>query len=104
MKLTYSKKKIAERDQKHKHTITYRKTNKPLKRGQSQMINIVDDNYTTKHISLQYSKEGQLSIHIKDVAKKSEWVELENTMTTKVDNPSYIPVIKMINGELKKAE
>ena len=96
--------KIKEKNKTMKHTITYKKTNKPLKRGQSQMINIIDDNYTTKHISLQYSKEGQLSIHIKDVAKKSEWVELENTMTTKVDNPSYIPVIKMINGELKKAE
>ena len=96
--------KIKEKNKTMKHTITYKKTNKPLKRGQSQMINIIDDNYTTKHISLQYSKEGQLSIHIKDIAKNSEWVELENTMTTKADNPSYIPVIKMINGELKKAE
>lgn len=83
-----------------KHTITYRKTDKPLKRGQSQLIKIVDDNYTTKHISLQYSKEGQLSIHIKDIGKGKEWKQLQNIMTTKADNPAYIPVITIKEGEM----
>jgi len=89
-------------NRKMKHTITYRKTDKPLKRGQSQLIKIVDDNYTTKHISLQYSKEGQLSIHIKDIGKGKEWKQLKNIMTTKTDNPAYIPAMIMKDGELKK--
>ncbi len=85
-----------------KHTITYRKTDKPLKRGQSQLIKIVDDNYTTKHISLQYSKEGQLSIHIKDIGKDKEWESLKNIITTKIDNPSYIPAFIVKDGEIKE--
>lgn len=84
-----------------KHTITYKRTDKQLKKGQSQTIKIVDDNYTTKKISIQYSKEGQLTIHIKDIGKNKEWEILKNVMSTKLDNPSYIPVITMDNEKLE---
>ena len=84
-----------------KHTITYKKTDKQLNKGQSQTIKIVDDNYTTKKILIQYSKQGQLTIHIKDIGKDKEWEILKNVMSTKLDNPSYIPVITMDNEKLE---
>jgi len=85
-----------------KHTITYTKTDKFLKEGQAQTIRIMDENYLTQRVCLQYSKQGQLSIHIKKVGKDEQWEELKNIITTKEDNPSYIPAFIVKDGELKK--
>ena len=82
-----------------KHTINYRKTDKLVKRGQAQTLIIKDEGVTVQKVSVQYSKQGQFSIHVKKAGK--EWELLKNVITTKVDNLSYVPVLKIDEGKLQ---